>query len=220
MAEVSNLMAIVRRSPPYGVYRSLEERWTEARWRRAGRPAPAPPQVKRRTLVEAARRHGLRTFVETGTYHGDTVAALVGHFDELHSVELFEPLYEAALARFHGEPRVHLHQGNSGELLPRILRSLDGPALLWLDAHYSGPGTGACGADPPRDELAAVFAAPHPHVIYIDDAQTFVGTREYPAVDELEGMVREHRPGWTCRVLDDIIRIEPAPAAGWPSRPS
>ncbi len=42
-----------------------------------GHVRPMPEQMKRLTLRHYARRHGLRTFVETGTFRGETIEFLL-----------------------------------------------------------------------------------------------------------------------------------------------
>jgi hypothetical protein len=168
----------------------LSDYKTEARWRRNGCPAPPPAAFKRRFLRNLAKRNRLQVFVETGTLHGDTVDALKGDFLELHSIELDNELFLKAQARFRDSPNVYLHKGNSGEELPKILAQLRQPALVWLDAHYSGPGTALGTEDTPvLKELAAVSAHPfkHKHVIVIDDARDFLGVEidGYPRLDEI-----------------------------------
>jgi hypothetical protein len=168
----------------------LSEYKSEARWRLQGCPAPPPAHFKRRFLRDLAKWNGLQVFVETGTLHGDTIDALKGTFSELHSIELEDELFLKAQARFRNSPNVHLHKGNSGEELPKILERLGQPALVWLDAHYSGPGTALGTEDTPvLKELAAVSEHPfkHKHVVVIDDARDFLGIEidGYPTLDEI-----------------------------------
>jgi hypothetical protein len=168
----------------------LSQYQSEVIWRLKGRPAPPPAHFKRRFLRDLAKKDGLKVFVETGTLHGDTIDALKGMFSELHSIELEDELFRKAQARFRDSPNVHLHRGNSGEELPKILAQLQQPALVWLDAHYSGPGTALGTEDTPvLKELAAVSTHPfkHKHVIVIDDARDFLGIEidGYPTLDEI-----------------------------------
>ena len=70
------------------------------RWHLDGRPVPPPHVVKQRVVLDYQRRYRLRTFVETGTFTGEMVHAVRHRFDEIVSIELAEPLYRAAKARF------------------------------------------------------------------------------------------------------------------------
>jgi hypothetical protein len=123
------------------------------RSRRDHRDAP-----KRRLLRETAREHGLRVFVETGTYMGETAWALRRDFDRIETIELEPTLARLAGIRFGRTRNVRVHQGDSAMVLPRILATLDEPALFWLDAHPSTDRTARSGAIPLRSEIAAIAA--------------------------------------------------------------
>jgi hypothetical protein len=178
-------------------------------WVAAGRPAPAPSAVKRAILREYADRFGLRTLVETGTYRGGTIEALKDRFARIYSVELDDALYARARARFAGMAHVTLLHGDSADVLPALLPRLTGPALFWLDGHYSGPGTAKGRKETPIvEEIRAVLTHPIPgHVILIDDARVFGAWPDYPTLDEFRTLITTDRPGLTFHVEDDIIRI-------------
>ena len=93
------------------------------RWTAAGQPlvedTGVPPDVKRWLIRDTALRFGTRVLVETGTYRGDTIAALAPHFDELYTVELAPHLFAHCLERFSWIPNVHLVFGES----PRVTAS-------------------------------------------------------------------------------------------------
>ena len=105
-------------------------------------------------------------------------------------------------------------QGDSGKVLPSVLARLTEPALFWLDAHYSGPGTARASRDTPIvDEISAILAHPVPgHVALIDDARGFGALRDYPTLAALEDFVRERAAGLVYEVSDDVIRIHPRKA--------
>jgi hypothetical protein len=171
-------------------------------------PAPIPHVVKRRVIHEYAKRFRIRTFVETGTYLGDMLAAMSGRFDDLYSVELSDVFFDKACARFAREPHIHLRRGDSARVLPEILAELRQPALFWLDAHYSGGSTARGVVDTPvADELVQLLAGAHDHVILIDDARDFNGTHGYPTIEQLREMVAAERPSYELSVAQDIIRI-------------
>src|SRR5579862_5495861 len=85
---------------------------------------------------------GIDSFVETGTYRGDSLAAVRDIFARLISVELSPDLAAAARSRFAGDAAVSIIEGDSAAGLGAALASIpDRPAILWLDAHYSGGAT-------------------------------------------------------------------------------
>ena len=89
-------------------------------------------------LVECLREVlPLATFVETGTFEGETITRMRPYFDEIHSVELSDSHFEAAVERFASYPNVHLHHGDSPEILSRLRPALaEKSVLFWLDAHW------------------------------------------------------------------------------------
>lgn len=169
------------------------------------------PDRKHEILKTFQERFDLRTLVETGTYLGETVHALKNSFQKIYSIELDHDLYKNAKARFANDARIKIYEGDSGEILPQIMREMSEPCLLWLDAHYSEGITARGVIDTPiAKELEAVFNHPiKNHVILIDDARYFNGTDGYLGIPELEKYVyaksREHK----MEVAKDIIRIYP-----------
>lgn len=176
------------------------------------------PAATRRDILRAyGHQHGLRVFVETGTNEGDTPWALSGDFDTLFTIELDPGLAQAATARFAGYPHITCLQGDSTAVLPHVLTLFDGPALVWLDGHFSGPNT-AHGplSTPIRAELAALFADGRRHVILIDDARIFDGEAEhgmyahyadYPALSWVQDLAGTN--GYDYELADDIVRLVP-----------
>lgn len=165
------------------------------------------PEEKRERLSVFASRFD--NFVETGTYLGETAAAMSRFYRKVFTVEIHDGLYEKAAARFKGSENVEAFHGNSAKILPHILDQLDGPAVFWLDAHYSGPKTGRIGKvqTPVEEELSLIFATGSAeHLIFIDDARLFVGKDSYPKLGRLWKFVRTHSP-YSMTVRDDIIRL-------------
>src|SRR5689334_17814500 len=135
------LGALARKTGIYDVLEpgyALLKQW---QWKRSDCPIPPPSSVKRNILRQYGRTHGLRVLVETGTYRADTVRALRRDFDTIFSIELDETLHADAVTRCAGQSNAVLMKGDSAVVLPEVLARLDGPALFWLDAHYSGGKT-------------------------------------------------------------------------------
>jgi hypothetical protein len=84
-------------------------------------------------------------FIETGSYRGDNIAYVLEstEFTEIHSIELSEKWKSHCEERFMNEKRVHLHLGDSTEVLETFIPTLpkNVPILVYLDAHYSGGET-------------------------------------------------------------------------------
>lgn len=171
---------------------------------------------KHRLMIEYARRFGLKVFVETGTYRGDTVQAMLdsGLFHQIHTVEVYEDRARAAQKRFGSILSVHCSCGDSAVVLPRIVGRVREPALFWLDAHHSGKRIARVKGlieTPVAEELEAVLPHPYEHVVLIDDAAYYrkYGGRidNYPTTDELKAIVRQYRPAWQFVEQANIIRL-------------
>ena len=177
-------------------------------WRLRGRPLPPPHVVKQLAILRYQRAGRFRTFIETGTFTGEMVDAMRPYFDRFISIEMSPDIYEAARQRFAGDARITLFRGDSAIELPKILQTLDHPALFWLDGHFMGAGTARAQEDSPvRAELAAVLShSVRGHLVLIDDARLFRGVDGYPTVVELRSRIERDRPGSRVQVQDDIIR--------------
>ncbi len=175
MATKSELLARV--PPVYRVARALKER------RRARGDHRDNP--KRALLRDVAKRYELRVLVETGTYMGETAWALRRDLDRIETIELEPALARLARIRFKRVPNVHVHEGDSASVLPRILESLTEPALFWLDAHPSTDRTARDAPIPLQAELAAIGRhSVSGHVVLVDDLK-YAGTPGYPALEEI-----------------------------------
>lgn len=173
---------------------------------------------RRMVLREYGAKYNLRTFIETGTNRGDTPWFLKHNFERLYTIELSDELYEAAWKRLADAPNIMCLHGDSTERLPDALASFEGPALVWLDGHHSGPGTAHGKLDTPIvQELEALFADGRKHVILVDDARIFDGQPEhddyphyadYPSCEWVEEQARSH--GFDYELRDDIMRLTPA----------
>jgi hypothetical protein len=177
-------------------------------WRLCGSPVPPPHIVKQGILLRYQKQRRFRTFIETGTFTGEMVAAMRPHFDRVISIEMAPAIYEATKRRFAGDSRVQLLLGDSGVLLPQVLAALDHAAFFWLDGHYMGGTTARADLDSPvQRELAALLRHPaRGHLVLIDDARLFTGTEGYPTFDDVRDLVVRDRPGSRVSLEADIIR--------------
>lgn len=116
------------------------------------------------------------TFIETGTYKGDTVElAKTYGFKNIHSIELNLELYKECSKRFEHDKNIKIWQGESQDNIRDILKSVVGQCTFWLDAHASGPLPGGrFGGSPLVQEIKAI-GEHHVknHVIIIDDCRLF-----------------------------------------------
>lgn len=176
-------------------------------WESKGCPVPPPHSAKQRKIKEIAGLYGCDTFIETGTYLGDTLFSQKNNFKKLISIELSQKLFKAAVSRFKKYPHIQLYHGNSGDVLYRIMPEIKNRALLWLDGHYSGGITAKGKTEcPVFRELDAVFSNNDSlHVVMIDDARLFIGKRDYPTIEELKEFIKGKDPGYSIEIDMDII---------------
>ena len=167
-------------------------------------------------ILDYRNRYNLNVFIESGTAECFTLSRVVGHFREAHSIELYEPYYEGARAVFSDEESVHLHLGDSAQVLPGIVDKLTEPALFWLDGHYcGGPEGSRASIDTPIEaELQAAVTAPWGSVILVDDARLFGGGdehteefKDYPDTTWVFDVAASN--GFNFELVDDIMRLTP-----------
>uniref|UniRef100_UPI0040473770 hypothetical protein n=1 Tax=Algoriphagus sp. TaxID=1872435 RepID=UPI0040473770 len=180
------------------------------KWIQLGCKANAPHPVKMAIIQSYLKEFKLRTFVETGTFMGDTLGFIAASGCTSYSIELSEEFYKNALERFRGQSNVNLILGDSGEQLPILISDLKEPALFWLDGHYSAGNTASADQHTPvSKEVSAVLDHPvKGHVILIDDARCFDGTNNYPFLEDLLLFIRKDGH-YLAEVSTDIIRLTP-----------
>ncbi len=134
------------------------------------------PQFWQETRLDPLRYD---TFIETGSYRGETLDFMKDRFRSLHSIELSKRWHDFCAARFRDYPHIHLHHGDSTELLPRVLNGIDRPVIVFLDAHYSGGSTAKAGStvdSPLLEELAYLRTRTADDIIIVDDT-SFLGAK-------------------------------------------
>jgi len=171
------------------------------------------PSQKRELLLRVAQDFGCDRFVETGTHLGDTTQFMAKHGLRCTTIELDQILAARARARFEAASEdITLLVGNSSDLLPQVVSELDGPALFWLDAHFSSGTTAGAGASPPLvDELTLVLQhRQYGHCIAVDDARDLLGLNGYPSIRSIATIVSATRSDYTVRLVSDIVLITPS----------
>jgi hypothetical protein len=173
-----------------------------------------PEKVK--VLLDYAKKIDCKIFVETGTCLGDTLYSCKDSFDELFSIELSHKLFIDCQNRFLAYSHIHVFEGDSGVLLPKIVEGKKKTILFWLDAHYSGGETARGEEDSPVVKELDFILKKVPHFcVLIDDARCFTGKNSYPTIGFLKKMIENHNRSnknniLTLQVKNDIIRITQA----------
>ncbi|TNE78347.1 MAG: hypothetical protein EP332_14815 [Bacteroidetes bacterium] len=189
--------------------KELEEYWKE-------NPNPsnveAPHTLKQKTILEIKSKYNTQVLIETGTYLGKMMESMQPHFKNLYSIEISQYLNHRAKKLFGKHTNLNFVLGDSGAMMKSVIDQLNEPILFWLDGHYSGGITGMSDVETPiAAELKAIFSHPlaEKHVILIDDARMFNGTRDYPSIDELKEFIKSQRPDFSYfEILNDIVILK------------
>ena len=178
------------------------------RWIKEGKPFPPARKVKELMINNYRKLTGNDILVETGTFRGDMVFSQLHKFRKIYSIELDSWLCSEAKKRFKGFSHVKVIQGDSGKVLREIIKELEGPAVFWLDGHYSG-GITALGekVTPIFEELKIIFSSKLNHALLIDDARLFTGDDGYPTLDELKTFIHQYHGSEDIKISDDCIQI-------------
>jgi hypothetical protein len=128
-----------------------------------------------------AAEFGIDTFVETGTHHGGTAVWAADHFRYVYTIEYSKQLYDQTNGKYGSLPNIEFIFGDSRTELNRLRSTLEGPAIFWLDAHWSGDWTyGDEDQCPLLEEIQIINSSGFDHLIFIDDARLFTSPPQAP----------------------------------------
>ena len=174
----------------------------EREWIKRQYAAPSLQHIKRAVLLRNGVSSG--TWVETGTFMGDTAELLARTSKVVYTIEPDNTLFEKAKARFQGNSSIHVIHGLSENILPTLLPTLSGTINFWLDGHYSGGITHQGPTDcPVREELLNIERnlARYDNVsVLIDDIRCFDPSipeyADYPDLNYLVDWARKNNLRW------------------------
>jgi hypothetical protein len=157
-------------------------------WRMSGFKAPSPQFIK----VKILKRIGIETgsWVETGTYLGDTTKYLAKNFplNKVITLEPDERIYTFTSHKLRKFKNIEFINGSSELEFDNVLSKLQGPVNFWLDGHFSGD-------------------------------ITFKGDMHSPVIKELES-IQKHLLSIKkiCVLIDDVRNFNDDSSSGYPSR--
>lgn len=176
------------------------------KWHADNKPIPAPDPVKQKIVSDYNKKYNCKIFIETGTFMGYMIYSQRENFKEIHTIELMEKYYLAAVEKFKKNKNIFCYQGDSSQVLPKIMAKINTRCLFWLDAHYSvdifARGEKDC---PIFEELEAIFKNDLGHIILIDDARDFTGIGDYPTVESVKQFILQKNSNYKISVIHDII---------------
>lgn len=168
-------------------------------------------------ILELAALYQLNTFVETGTFEGNTALWAAQHFDKVITVENSRTIYEDTITKIGTIPNVDFRFGNSRNELNIIIKNLHSPAIFWLDGHWCGGDSyGQNDQCPLLEELEIINQSHLEHFIFIDDARLFLSPpphpnsiESWPIITEVAQMlITENYERYTV-VIEDVIIVVP-----------
>lgn len=183
-------------------YRVLDLARGFAEWKARGYASPSPHSIKQATIM----RNGFAdaTWVETGTYLGQTTKFLSKSAKQVFSIEPEPKLFRAAASFFKSYANVEILNGTSEEVLPTLLPRILGTVNFWLDGHYSAGVTFKGQQETPvLDELRAIdqnLGRFERVCVLIDDLRCFdpevPAYTSYPSLDALVDWARRNNLKW------------------------
>jgi hypothetical protein len=149
-------------------------------WRKSNFSMPAPFWVKQGVLAKYGSPIG--TWIETGTFQGDTTAFLSQRATKVFTIEPSPQLAALAEVRFANTKNVTVVTGLSEDVLDDVLDSVQGKTSFWLDGHFSAGNTYKGPIDTPIVRELAVIQARMSQFsdlsVLIDDIRLFDPTNE------------------------------------------
>lgn len=168
-------------------------------------------------VLKLGKEFNIDSFIETGTYHGGTSLWASEHFNSVTTIEASKELHAEAKKNLTGVSNISLLFGSSKILLSEALASSSGPALFWLDAHYSGGATfGSDDECPLVEELLQIAKSSQDHFILIDDARLFLSppylghdVTQWPSIDVICNLLQQGKYKKYIAVFEDVIFAVP-----------
>ena len=207
-----NLKTTVRNSYPYRILRLWQG---FVAWGKRAYAAPSPHFIKQTVLLRNALPNA--TWIETGTYLGQTTKELSKNGVFVYSIEPEPTLYSNAAAYFKSYPNVEILNGLSEEVFPSLLPKLSGDINFWLDGHYSAGITHKGPQDTPiLDELAHISKNLNHFgkvCIMIDDIRCFNPELDeyssYPTLNVLVEWANQNSLSWNIEHDIFIAKSKP-----------
>jgi len=168
--------------------------------------SPAPNFVKWDVLN---RWGGRKTWIETGTYLGETTEYLSKMSSLLISIEPSPQLASLAIEKFKQKKSVRIVNGTSEEVLDKVLHGLNNldkqDVSFWLDGHFSSGITFLGPKETPiEDELSIIATRISDYssiTIFIDDFREFSTNmnknENYPTRTSLVSWADGNQLEWT-----------------------
>lgn len=172
--------------------------------------------MPREIVLKFKNKSGIKNFVETGTFRGNTSFWAAQHFEKVYTIEIDPEISRETASKADCPSNIEFFVGNSKEVLPKVVGQLDGNSVFWLDGHWCN--VAELGKDmecPLMDEIHALRNLKD-SVILIDDARAFLGplppphdNTQWPRIDEIFLLLKSYFPANLVTIADDVIYCLP-----------
>ena len=81
-------------------------------------------------------------YIETGTYYGLNLQEVMNEYKQIFSIEIEKKWVEYNEEKFENKNNIQIIEGDSSVKLPELCTQIEEGVTFFLDAHYSGEGTG------------------------------------------------------------------------------
>lgn len=163
------------------------------------------------------RTLNLSTFIETGTFKGDTAVWASKHFSKVLTIEYSRKLFDEVADKYRHIQNIEFLFGDSRMVLSHILAGIREPVLFWIDAHWCGMDSyGENDQCPIIEELGIIRAAGVDHCILIDDARLFLSPPPlpnliewWPTIDLVCSTIQSDGSRYYILVFEDVVIAVP-----------
>lgn len=97
------------------------------------------PSIDKKFLLKLQDNYN--TFIETGTYLGETINNMEPLFNTLYTIEIKEDFYNNMKKRYYGN-KINFLLGDSSLVFQTLLPLINNDSIFFLDGHWSAGNTG------------------------------------------------------------------------------
>jgi hypothetical protein len=114
------------------------------------------------------------TFIETGTYNGNTILNIEPYFNNLYTIEFSDKYNNNTKNKYNGN-KINFILGDSSIVFYTLLPTIKNNTIFFLDGHWSSGDTGKSFKDCPLiEEITAInYLFKYDAIIIIDDYRLF-----------------------------------------------
>jgi len=175
--------------------------------------SPLEQEGKFKVLCDVAERCGARALVEVGTYKGDMARRCADVFCRVWTTEMDPSLAQEAKQSLVHWPNITAYGSDGRKWLPKMFSQDEklSDVLVYLDGHYSGPGTARGDVPEPAVQELDILLPFTDRIaaIVVDDFRCFGVEPGFPSRAELLEHARQFESrGFTCTVEHDQVLIQ------------